>query len=102
LSADVARNGTDHYLSFKLPNNEHLIYLDKADRHYVIAVERKQYAQLTQAATGFQVQNLMTPGQLVVYLQRQPGYEKVGEEKFGDRMTDKYRYSGSTKTGTQA
>src|SRR5256885_1204981 len=103
LSATVARNGADHRIAFKLPNGEQLIYLDHAGKHYVIAVNRKQYAELTQEATGgVQIQNLMTPGQIVAYLQKQPGYVRVGDEKLGDRTTDKYRYAGTTKTGTTA
>src|SRR6266852_3022723 len=62
LSAEVARNGADRRVSFKLPDGSDLIYLDHADKHYVIAPGRKQYAELTPEAVGFQVQKLMTPG----------------------------------------
>ena len=44
----------------------------------------------------------MTPGQLVSYLEKQKGYERVGEEQINGRTADKYRYAGTAKTGTQA
>ena len=102
LSAEVARNGADRRVSFKLPNGEQLIYLDSKDKHYVISPDRKQYAELTSEATGFEIQRLMTPGQLVAYLEKQKGYERVGEEQMNGRAADKYRYAGTAKTGTQA
>jgi hypothetical protein len=102
LSAEVARNGEDRRVSFKLPNGEQLIYLDSKGKHYVVAPNRKQYAELTSEATGFEIQKLMTPGQLVSYLEKQKGYERVGEEQMNGRTADKYRYAGTAKTGTQA
>jgi hypothetical protein len=44
----------------------------------------------------------MTPGQLVSYLEKQKGYERVGEEQMNGRTAEKYRYAGTAKTGTQA
>lgn len=102
ISAEVARNGADRRVSFKLPNNEQLIYLDAKGKHYVISPSRKQYAELTAQATGFEIQRLMTPGQLVSYLEKQKGYERVGEEQMNGRTAEKYRYAGTAKTGTQA
>jgi hypothetical protein len=102
LSAEVARSGEDRRVSFKLPNGEQLIYLDSRGKHYVVSPSRKQYAELTSEATGFEIQRLMTPGQLVSYLEKQKGYERVGEEPLNGRNADKYRYAGTAKTGTQA
>lgn len=102
LSAEVARNGQQQRLSFKLPNNEQLIYIDSADKHYVISPTRKQYAELTPEATGFEIQRLMTPGQVVKFLEKQRGYERVGEEQLNGRTADKYRYANTTTTSTQA
>jgi len=102
LSAEVARNGKDRRLSFKLPDGSQLIYLDSADKHYIIVPNRKQYAELTSEATGVELQKLMTPGQLVAYLSKQKGYERVGEEQLNGRMAEKYRYAAAAKTGTPA
>ncbi|HEX8773587.1 MAG TPA: hypothetical protein VF735_08240 [Pyrinomonadaceae bacterium] len=102
ISADVARNGQQQRLSFKLPNNEQLIYVDSPDKHYVISPTRKQYAELTPEATGFEIQRLMTPGQLVKFLENQRGYERVGEEQLNGRTAEKYRYANTTTTNTQA
>jgi hypothetical protein len=102
ISAEVARSGADRRVSFKLPNGEQLIYLDAKEKHYVISPSRKQYAELTSEATGFEIQRLMTPGQLVSYLEKQKGYERVGEEQMNGRAAEKYRYAGTAKTGTQA
>ncbi len=58
-----------------------LVYLEKGGVQYGIAPARKQYAELTPEATGFQLHKLMTPGQLVAYLDRLRGIEFVGEEQ---------------------
>src|ERR1044071_9163240 len=79
LSADVAKNGADRRLSFKLPDGSDLIYLEHAGVQYGIAPARKQYAELTPEATGFQIHRLMTPGQLVAYLDKLQGIDYVGE-----------------------
>ena len=102
LSADVARNGADRRLAFKLPDGSELIYLDRAGTPYAIAPARKQYAELTPAATGFQLHKLMTPGQLVAYLDKLQGIQLIGEESVNGRTAQKYRYSRSTNTGTSA
>lgn len=102
ISAQVARNGQQQRLSFNLPNNEQLIYVDSPDKHYVISPTRKQYAELTPEATGFEIQRLMTPGQVVKFLENQRGYERVGEEQLNGRTAEKYRYANTTTTNTQA
>ena len=102
LSAEVARNGVDRRVAFKLPDGSDLIYLEKGDLHIVIAPGRKQYAELTPEATGFQLQKLMTPGQLVARLEKLKGVERVGEEPLNGRTAEKYRYAKATNTNTQA
>src|SRR5438093_1670268 len=52
LSVQVARNGDDRRVEFKLPDGTPLVYLDHQNHHYVIVPNRKQYAELTQEATG--------------------------------------------------
>ena len=90
LSVDVARSGADRRVSFKLPDGSDLIYLEQGDKHIVIAPGRKQYAELTPEATGFQLQKLMTPGQLVAYLEKLRGVERVGDDTINGRTADKY------------
>jgi hypothetical protein len=102
LSADVAKSGSDRRLSFKLPDGSDLIYLEKAGVQYGIAPARKQYAELTPEATGFQIQKLMTPGQLVAYLERLQGIQFVGEEQQAGRTALKYRYARTSQTQTSA
>jgi len=102
LSAEVARNGADRRVSFKLPDGSDLIYLEQGDKHIVIMPGRKQYAELTPEATGFQLQKLMTPGQIVSYLEKLKGVERVGEETMNGRVADKYRYATTTNTSTSA
>src|SRR6185436_2560825 len=102
LSAEVARNGADRRVSFKLPDGSDLIYLEQGGKHIVIAPARKQYAELTPEATGFQLQKLMTPGQLVAYIEKLKGVERVGDETMGGRAADKYRYATTTNTSTSA
>lgn len=102
LSVEVARSGADRRVSFKLPDGSDLIYLEQGDKHIVVAPGRKQYAELTPEATGFQLQKLMTPGQLVSYLEKLRGVERVGDDTINGRTADKYRYSNTTNTSTSA
>jgi hypothetical protein len=102
LTADVAKNGADRRLSFKLPDGSDLIYLEHNGVQYGIAPARKQYAELTPEATGFQIQKLMTPGQVVSYLDRLKGIEFVGEEQQAGRTALKYRYARTSETKTSA
>jgi hypothetical protein len=44
----------------------------------------------------------MTPGQLVAFVSRQQGVERVGEETFNGRAAVKYRAAGRTQTQTSA
>ncbi len=102
LSAQVARSGEDRLVQFKLPDGSDLIYLDHAGAHYAILPARKQYAELTPAATGFQLHKLMTPGQLVAYLDRLQGIQPAGEEAVNGRPAQKYRYARTENTQTSA
>jgi hypothetical protein len=102
LSAEVAKNGADRRLSFKLPDGSDLIYVEHNGVHYAIAPGRKQYAELTPEATGFQLHKLMTPGQLVSYLDRLQGIQLVGEEQLTGRTALKYRYARTDQTKTSA
>jgi hypothetical protein len=102
LSAEVARNGQDRRVSFKLPDGSDLIYLDHAGTHYAILPARRQYAELTPAATGFQLHKLMTPGQLVAFLDRLQGIQPVGDDTVNGRAAQKYRYARTTQTQTSA
>ena len=102
LSVQVARNGDDRRLEFKLPDGTPLVYLDHNNHHYAIVPGRKQYAELTQEATGIQMHKLLTPGQLVEDLKGVKGVERAGEEVMNGRTADKYRYGASTNTNTKA
>src|SRR6201988_2940629 len=102
LAAEVAKSGNDRRLSFKLPDGSDLVYLEKAGVQYGIAPARKQYAELTPEATGFQLHKLMTPGQVVAYLDRLKGLEFAGEEQLGGRTALKYRYARTAQTQTSA
>src|SRR6266550_1846077 len=102
LSVDVARNGADRRVAFKLPDGSDLIYLEQGNKHSVLAPGRKQYAELTPEATGFQLKKLMTPGQLVAYLEKLRGVERVGDDTINGRTADKYRYANTTNTSTAA
>lgn len=102
LSVQVARNGDDRRVEFKLPDGSPLIYLDHANRHYVILPARKQYAELTKESTGIEFHKLITPGQLVEDIKSKRGLERVGEGPMNGRTAEKYRYSAATNTNTKA
>jgi len=102
LTIQVARSGDDRRVEFKLPDGTPLIYLDHDNHHYVIAPARKQYAELSPEATGVQLHKLLTPGQLVEDLKGLKGVERAGEGPMNGRTAEKYRYSASANTNTQA
>ena len=100
----VARNGADRRYSLTLPVIGELIFLDKADKRYLILPARRQYAELTQELTGVNTDQMrsMTPGQLVAFVQAQKGVERVGEESLNNRTAYKYRVAGRAQTQTTA
>ena len=99
----VARNGSDRrYSTAAIPGVGELIFLDKADKRYLILPGQKKYAELTPEMTGFDVGRSLTPGQLVAYLQRQQGVTLVGDETLNGRAATKYRVAGRAQTQTQA
>lgn len=101
----VARNGSDRRYSLNtgLPAVGEIIFLDKADKRYLIMPARRQYAELTAEMTGgFDVGRSLTPGQLVAYIERMQGVERVGEETLNGRPAIKYRAAGRAQTQTQA
>ncbi|MBV9211176.1 MAG: hypothetical protein JOZ52_11130 [Acidobacteria bacterium] len=102
FSSEVARNGADHRLSLTLPGGEQVVYLDRTDKRYIILPKRKQYAELTPESTGFDVPRMMTAGEAVDRLKNLQGYERVGEETVNGRTATKYRYAGTSATGTKA
>jgi hypothetical protein len=102
LSMQVARSGEDRRIEFKLPDGSPLIYIDHNNKHYVIAPSKKQYAELSQEATGIQLHKMLTPGQLVEDLKNRKGVEPAGEGLIEGRAADKYRYNASTNTNTRA
>ncbi len=102
LSIGVARNGDDRRVEFKLPDGTPLVYLDHNNHHYVIVPSRKQYAELTPEATGFQMHKMLTPGQLVESLKNVKGIERAGYDTFNGRTAEKYQYSKTANTNTKA
>jgi hypothetical protein len=102
LTGEFARDGANRRLSFTLPGGEEVIYLDAQNKRTVILPKRRQYAELTPEATGFEVPSVMTPGQIVNQLKSSNNYQLVGDEAWNGRPATKYRYASTTQTGTQA
>ena len=102
LGAMVARSGADRVMEFAMPTGEKVIYLDKGGMNYVILPNRKQYAELTKEALGFEVRRLLMPEQIVQQVKAIPGVRLVGEETANGRTVVKYAYSGAANTQTQA
>ena len=102
VGAMVARSGADRVMEFALPTGEKVIYLDKGGMNYVILPNRKQYAELTKEALGFEVRRLLMPEQIVTQVKAIPGVRLVGEETHNGRPVVKYAYSGTANTQTQA
>ena len=102
IGAVVARSGADRVMEFALPTGEKVIYLDKGGTNYVILPARKQYAELTKEALGFEVRRLLMPEQIVQQVKAIPGVRLSGEETFNGRTVVKYVYSATSNTQTQA
>jgi hypothetical protein len=103
LAANVAKNGGDRAMEFSLPTGEKVIYLDKGDnQHYVILPNRKQYAELTPEAVGFDIRRMMMPDQIVSQIKSMQGVQPAGEETVNGRQAIKYTYAGTANTQTQA
>jgi len=102
----VARNGADrrYSLDTRLPGVGQIIFLDKADKRYLILPAQKKYAEITQELTGMNMDAVrsMTPGQIVAYVERQQGVERVGEETLNTRQVVKYKVAGRAQTQTSA
>lgn len=102
LKADVARSGADRRMEFKLPTGETIVYLDKGGRQLIIQPQKRQYAELNQESTGFDVRRIMMPEQIVNQVKNMKGVERVGEEKVDGRDAIKYRFAATTNTQSQA
>jgi len=102
IGATVARSGNDRVMEFTLPNNEKAIFLDKGGQNYLILPNRRQYAELTKEALGFEVRRLLMPEHIVNQVKNQPGVTPAGEETINGRQVVKYTYQTATNTQTQA
>jgi hypothetical protein len=102
LTALFARDGANRRLSFTLPGGEEVIYLDQQNKRTVILPKRRQFAELTPEATGFEVPSVMTPTQIVNQLKSSTSYQLVGDEPWNGRPATKYRFASTTQTNTQA
>lgn len=102
LSATVARDSDNKMMQFNLPNGQKIMYLEIGTRNLVVMPDKKQYAELTKDAVGFEVRSLMTPEQIVQRAKSIKGLEKVGEEQYNGRDAVKYKYSATTETNTKA
>jgi stress response protein SCP2 len=103
LTAEVARNGADRRMEFAMPtNNEKLIYLEVGGKQLLVMPQRKQYAELTKEALGFEIRSLMMPEKIVKQLNNLKGIERVEEGKVDGRDAIKYRFAATTDTKSQA
>lgn len=102
INATVARNGGDRRMEFTLPTGEKIIYLDTVGSNYVILPNRRQFAELTKEAVGFEIRRMLMPEQIVNQIKTVQGMERVGEETLNGRKVIKYRYAATADTQTRA
>jgi hypothetical protein len=102
LTSEFARDGANRRVSFVLPGNEEIVYLDQPNKRIIILPKRKQYAELTPEATGFDVPSVMTPAQIVNQIKNSTNYQLVGDDQLNGRPVTKYRFSSTQQTNTQA
>jgi len=98
---EVARSGANRRYAIDVPPLGQIVFLDRADKRYLILPGRRQYAELTPETTGLDVRS-MTPGQMAEQLQRLQGVERVGDDQVNGRPVTKYRTAGTARTGSQA
>ena len=101
IVATVARNGVDRMMEFTLPTNEKVQYVEKGNMQYIVLPTRKQYAELTDEALGFEVRRLMMPEQIVNQIKAIPGVTLAGEETLNGRQVVRYTYNRATNTNSQ-
>jgi hypothetical protein len=98
----IARNGDNRRYSISgLPAIGDVVFLDRADKRYLLLPTKKQYVELGPETTGFDVRSL-TPAQMVDRMKSQPGVERVGDDTVNGRSVVKYRYAAAGHTTTQA
>jgi hypothetical protein len=102
LPVEVSRSGDNRRYAFNnVPVLGQVVFLDRADKRYLILPTRRQYAELTPELVGFDFRSL-TPAQIVARLRQQQGVERVGEEQQGGRTVIKYRHAATARTTSQA
>ena len=98
----IARSGDNRRYSISgLPAIGDVVFLDRADKRYLLLPSKKQYVELGAETTGFDVRSL-TPAQMVDRMKSQPGVERVGDDTVNGRSVVKYRYAAAGHTTTQA
>jgi len=103
ISALVSKKGTDSRMDFTVPTQGHIVYLDKGgNTHLLLLPDKKQYAELTPEAMGFEIRKMLTPGELVQQAKNLQGVERIGDDTYNGRSVVKYKYAAQANTGTQA
>lgn len=102
LTATVARSGTDRRMVFTMPAGGRVVYLDKAGTNYLILPEKRQYAELNQESTGFEVRRMLMPEQIVEQVKNVQGVRLVGDEKYNGRDAVRYAYGAVADTQSRA
>jgi hypothetical protein len=98
----VSRSGDNRrYSVSNLPMVGEIIFLDRADKRYLILPSQKKYLELGAETTGFDLRSL-TPAQMSDRLKSQPGVERVGDDTVNGRAVVKYRYAAAGHTSTAA
>jgi hypothetical protein len=98
----IARSGDNRRYSISgLPAIGDVVFLDRADKRYLLLPTKKQYVELGRETTGFDVRSF-TPAQMVDQMKSRPGVTRVGDDTVNGRSVVKYRYAAAGHTTTQA
>ena len=93
--------GADRRWAFVFPAPlGQIVYLEKSGLKYLVLFERKQYAEVTPNAFGFELGNVLTPHSIAEHL-KTGQYEKLGLEPINGRTAIKYRVTGADGASTQ-
>lgn len=98
----ISRSGDNRRYSISnLPVIGEVVFLDRADKRYVVLPSQKKYLELGAETTGFDLRSL-TPAQMADRLKSQPGVTRVGDDTVNGRAVVKYRYAAAGHTSTAA
>lgn len=90
LAINIARKNENRQLDFNLPKNERFIFLNLAEKKYLILPNRQEFTELNNISSLFDSAHLIIPENIIKYLKSRGNYKRIDEEEFKGRKVYKY------------